>query len=44
MEKLNIVILDAASIGDDLDYGIFEKFGSLTIYDNTPEDFFNTPL
>ena len=40
MEKLNIVILDAASIGDDLDYGIFEKFGSLTIYDNTTEEQF----
>ncbi len=40
MEKLNIVILDAASIGDDLDYGIFEPFGKVTIYDNTTEEQF----
>ncbi len=40
MEKLNIVILDAASIGDDLDYSIFETFGKVTIYDNTTEEQF----
>lgn len=40
MEKLNIVILDAASIGDDLDYGIFDAFGNVTIYDNTTEEQF----
>ena len=40
MEKLNIVILDAASIGDDLDSSIFDKFGNVTIYDNTTEEQF----
>ncbi len=40
MEKLNIVILDVASIGDDLDYSIFEPFGDVTIYDNTTEEQF----
>ena len=31
----NLVILDAASIGNDLDYSGFEQFGKLTIYEET---------
>ncbi len=39
-EKLKIVILDAGSIGDDIDYGIFSKFGEVTVYQSTtPEEF-----
>ncbi len=32
---MNLVILDAASIGKDLDYSGFSQFGALTIYDKT---------
>lgn len=40
MDRLNIIVLDAASIGDDIDYGVFEKYGTVTVYDNTsPEQF-----
>ena len=31
----NLVVLDAASIGKDLDYSGFSQFGDLTIYDKT---------
>ena len=32
----NLVILDAASIGKELDYSGFERFGKLTIHNETP--------
>ena len=35
----NLVVLDAASIGKDLDYSGFTQFGNLTIFDETaPQD------
>lgn len=40
-EKLKIVVLDAMSIGEDLDMNeFFGKFGEVAVYDNTtPEEF-----
>ncbi len=40
MEKLNIIVLDSLSIGEDIDFGIFEKYGEVTVYPSTtPEEF-----
>lgn len=40
MKDLKIVILDAESIGDDLDFSVFGNFGKVEIYDDTtPEQF-----
>ena len=40
MKDLKIVILDAESIGNDIDFSVFEKFGNVEIYDDTtPEQF-----
>ena len=36
---MNIVVLDAATLGQDLDLSIFEKYGNLTVYSSTsPEE------
>lgn len=36
---MNIVVLDAATLGQDLDLSIFEKYGKLTVYSSTsPEE------
>ena len=32
---MNIVVLDAATLGQDLDLSIFEKYGKLTVYSST---------
>lgn len=34
---MNIVILDAKTLGDDLEFSQFEKFGSVTVYPTTTE-------
>lgn len=34
-KKLRITVLDSASIGDDLDFSIFEDLGTLTLYEKT---------
>ncbi len=40
MSELNIIVLDALSIGDDIDYSAFEKYGRVTVYPSTtPEEF-----
>ena len=38
--SLNIVFLDAATIGSDIDLSMFEKYGSLTVYQTTSQDEF----
>ena len=38
MENLNIVILDAKTLGSDISVSLFEKFGSVTVYDVTPSE------
>lgn len=39
MDNLNIAMLDTGTLGDDLDFSMFEKLGKLTVYDRTaPED------
>ncbi len=35
---MNIVLLDAKTLGDDLDLSIFEKFGDVSIYQTTQAD------
>ncbi|MBR6697017.1 MAG: D-2-hydroxyacid dehydrogenase [Lachnospiraceae bacterium] len=35
---MNIVILDAMTLGDDIDLSIFESIGNLTVYQNTSLD------
>ena len=36
---MNIVILDAATLGDDIDLSFFSRFGSVTVYQTTsPEE------
>ena len=36
---MNIVVLDAATLGSDLDLSLFEKYGELTVYQSTaPEE------
>ncbi len=37
---LNIVFLDAATIGSDIDLSMFEKYGNLTVYQTTLQDEF----
>lgn len=37
---LKIVFLDAATLGADIDLSMFEKYGSLTVYQNTSADEF----
>ena len=37
LENLNIVILDAATLGDDITFGRFERFGSVEVYGRTDE-------
>ena len=32
---MNIVVLDAATLGSDLDLSLFEKYGNLTVYQST---------
>lgn len=32
---MNIVILDAKTLGSDMDFSLFERFGSVTVYDTT---------
>ena len=40
MKELKIIILDAASIGDDIDFSVFGEFGKVEIYESTsPEEF-----
>lgn len=35
---MNIVLLDAATLGDGLDFSVLERFGNMTAYDDTPAD------
>ncbi len=35
---MKITVLDAATLGDDLDLSLFEKFGELTVYSSTSPD------
>lgn len=40
MKELKIIILDVASIGDDIDFSVFGEFGKVEIYESTsPEEF-----
>lgn len=34
---MKIVILDAATLGDDLDFSLFDRFGDVEVYQSTPE-------
>lgn len=38
--SLNIVFLDAATIGTDIDLSMFEKYGKLTVFNTTAQDEF----
>ena len=38
MEKLNIVMLDTSTLGGDISFELFEKFGNVTVYDKTEQD------
>lgn len=38
MEKLEIVILDADTLGSDIEYSRFEEFGNVTVYGMTAEN------
>ncbi len=40
MKNLKIIVLDAASIGADIDYAVFKKFGTLKVYETTTPDEF----
>ncbi|MEE0969633.1 MAG: NAD(P)-dependent oxidoreductase [Clostridia bacterium] len=40
MEKLKITVLDSASIGDDIDFSMFEKFGEVEVFRSTTPDEF----
>ncbi len=35
MDSINISVLDADTLGDDIDFGIFEKFGKVDVYGMT---------
>lgn len=35
---MNIVILDAATLGEGLDFSVLDRFGSVTVYDGTPAE------
>ncbi len=35
MENLNIVILDSATLGEDIEFSLFEKFGNVNVYERT---------
>lgn len=35
MEGINIAVLDAATLGDDISFGQFEKFGRVDVYERT---------
>lgn len=35
MEKINIVILDAATLGSDIDLSMFKRFGNVTVFQMT---------
>ena len=35
MDSINISVLDADTLGDDIDFGIFEKFGKVDVYGRT---------
>lgn len=35
MNNLNIVILDSATLGDDIEFSLFEKFGTVNVYART---------
>lgn len=37
MENLKIVILDAATLGSDIKFTIFDRFGDVCVYDTTPQ-------
>lgn len=37
MEKINIVILDAATLGSDIEFSAFERFGNISVYLVTDE-------
>ncbi|MBR4296004.1 MAG: hydroxyacid dehydrogenase [Clostridia bacterium] len=40
MNNFNIIVLDSASIGDDIDFSVFERFGTVKVYlSTTPEEF-----
>ncbi len=35
MENLNIVILDSATLGDDIEFSLFDRFGKVNVYKRT---------
>ena len=35
---MNIVILDRMALGEDIDMSVFEKLGTVTIYERTAPD------
>lgn len=37
MDKINIVVLDASTLGSDIDFKVFESFGKVEVYDRTDE-------
>lgn len=37
MEKINIAVLDASTLGADIDFSVFERFGKVEVYDRTDE-------
>lgn len=41
MENLHIVILDAGTLGSDMTFDLFEKFGRVSVYGFTPNDCVN---
>lgn len=38
MEKINIVILDATTLGSDIEFSLFEKFGDVCVHNVTASD------
>lgn len=38
MEKLSIVILDAATLGEDISFSMFDAFGKVTVYPSTASE------
>lgn len=37
MEKINIAVLDASTLGSDIDFSVFESFGKVEVYGRTDE-------
>lgn len=37
MDKINIAVLDASTLGADIDFSVFERFGKVEVYERTDE-------